>query len=206
LFGRLARTKTLGHHREQLVVDVDGLDPMGESVDTSAEQILRVLQLVDVSDHAKPQGVRLVDHSPVKLGRELLDGSAAVVDPDLDHVRFAFGQLPNGSPGLVFRRHAVGGVPPLLGAGPAVRHRYPAADGEQTRGAGDDLVPERVLEAVAVEAEAQRHAHSVIGRALEMIDEVLAIVVLRTVGHAGHIEIARMGVQVDERRDSGLAR
>jgi hypothetical protein len=176
-----------------------------KSVDTGAQQILRVGQGEDVRDHTKPVCVGLVDDGPVQGRRQLRDRAVAVVHPDLDDVDLPAGELAHRIARLHFARHAIRSIPPVFRARAGIRQRDASAGGAEERRSIGRRRSQLVRQVAAIDAHAQGSRDSVVRVPAQMVDECSAGVVRRRGGHRRDVGVAKVAVGVDERRDDGLA-
>ena len=194
----------LFEQRDQLVVHVG--NHVREDVDAGAQQILGVAQIGGVDRHPKPVLVRLVDDRAVQIRRELLDGTAAVVDPGLDDPHAPGDELLHGGPGALGCGDRERRLPHVVGADLRQR-RQPSPGGEESSRvgmlSGEDLVAQlkRQLAEVAAHRLAGRNAE--IREPAHVVEDVLA----RVVGGAARqvLHVADVRVPIDERGDHRLA-
>ena len=102
--------------------------PCANASRPARERRLRVFERVDVRDHPEAVLVRFVDDRAVELGRQLLHGAQAIVDPELDDVDFLRGVFLHRLARLGDRRHPVRRRRParLRSRDPAARREEPA--------------------------------------------------------------------------------
>ena len=113
------RDADVRHHEDILlddrfdehVVHLPIADQVGEAVDAGRQELLRVVVIEDVCDHVEAVTMRLVDDWAVEVRLELLDGTAAVVDPDLDERHAPGRELLYVPPSLLLTGDPVGGRP-----------------------------------------------------------------------------------------------
>ena len=158
--------------------------------------------------------MRLVDDRLVERGLELLDRTAAVVDPDLDECNALRGELLHVAPPVLLARHPVGRRPQRRRPGPGVRPRQPAP-GREEAGAAERtrllVLPDVAPRVAGVRTQRDDYAHPVVRVAVQVVDDVLAGIVRGVVGQPPDVSVQvhqrrhDVSVQVHQRRHDGLA-
>ncbi len=69
---------------------------MRKAIDARVDEIDRIVVIEDVRDHAQAAHVCFIDDHPIERRRQLGRAAVAIVDPDLDDVDFAGGELQDG--------------------------------------------------------------------------------------------------------------
>src|ERR1051325_988946 len=105
--GELSQRFGHGAEVEASPMSARGARDMAEAVDAGAQQVLRVLERRDVRHDADAVRVRLVDDRAIEVRLQLLHRAAAIVDPDLDHVRTAGGEFTHVAVRIVLGGDAV---------------------------------------------------------------------------------------------------
>ena len=181
---------------------------MREAVDAGIHEIDRIDVIEDVRVHLQPALVSLVDDRAIQRRRQLRRATVPIVDPDLDDVDVASGELLNGLARFGNGRHLVRHAGIRRSAGTGVR-RSDAATGEQEprrrRQFPCLLIGAHLIHHVTRLNPLRLHnGDAEVERAIEIVDDGLRGVVLAHVG--GAALKARMHVRGHERRHHGLAR
>ena len=129
------RDVMLKHQRHELVVDFLVPDEMGKRVDAGAREILGVVQIEDVCDHARVERVRLVDDRAIQRGAQLRHRAVAIVDPDLDEVDLVRDLFANRATRFLFGGDAIRRRLQFRRPGSGIGRRYAAAGREKQRAA-----------------------------------------------------------------------
>ena len=191
------------HH---LVVHLCVACEVREAVDAGGDQPLRIGEIEDVRVDADAALVRLVDDGAIERRTQLGCAAVAVVDPDLDEVDLLCCELPHIAPAFCVRRDVVRNALVRVGARPCIRRAHAAAGREQTRAAKTSrgLVLADLERRIArIDALGDDGAHAEVERAIEVVDDCVAPIVLRAI--RGAFLEAGVRVYVDERRHHRLA-
>ncbi len=150
--------------------------------------------------------MRLVDDRRIKGRCEFADGSAAAIDPGLDHRDLAGREFTHGLARILLGLHQIGGVAHVVGLD-LVDRRQSAACRQKSRGrrvfAGRDLVAQLVGQFTEIGTHREARGDAEIGKLVHMVENVFARVILRTAGEVAHV--ADVGMRIDQGRDHGLA-
>ena len=202
--------RVLPDDRHVLAVDVLVAHAVREPVHARLQQILAVLQREDVRDDARVALVGFVDDRAVDVRLQLRHGAEAVVHPDLDDGHFARDQFLDFFPSFGLALGAVRHAQAIRRRRACHRRRgNPAADGQEQRGVGDDLVPQLVrqlrVHVPPVEAHAHRRRDAVIRVALQVVDDRRAREVLLARRARLLVRVSQVIVGIDDRGHHGLA-
>ncbi len=146
--------------------------------------------------------VRLVDDRAIQRGTQLRHGAVPVVDPDLHEVRSTCGELPDRAPRVFLARHAVGNRAHREVPRRRIRRREATACRPEER-PRVRLVPQSVRQLTRIGAGAHHRHDAVIQVAIQVIDDVLARVVVG--GERQALQIADVPVQRNDARNYRLA-
>ncbi len=197
----------LDRQRDQLVAHFLVAHEMREAVDAGFRERDRIIVIEDVGGHLEAGLVRLVDHGTRDRDRQPGRAAAAVVNPDLDGVDLLGGELAHVAARLLLGGDLVGeiGVDRIARAGVGRPH---AAAGEHEASAAKAafglLGADLVHDLAALDALRHHRRDAEIERAIEIIEDVLALEVLGEISQPA-LE-ARMHMGGDEGRHDGLAR
>ena len=198
------RPGMLLEERQQFVIDV--ADHVSKHVDACPQQVLGFAQSGCMHRHAQSMFVGLVEDRAVQVGRQRLDRAASGVHPRLDQRDLEPRQFLHVGTGALDCGHHVRGVAHVLVAD-FFEWRQASAGSQKSRRIGmlasACLVPDlkRQLAEVAAHRLAGRHAE--IREPIQVVEDVLARVILRPAREVLHVADVRM--RIDQGGDDGLA-
>ena len=196
--------RVLFEERHQLLVNV--ADHVREHVDAGAKQRFRVTGIRGVHGDTQLVRVRLVDDGSVKIGGELLDRAAPVVDPRLDQRDFPRHQFLHGRARAFGRCHRERRLTHVVRAD-LDKRRQPAACGQKARRVGvlpgEDLVPDLKRQLTEVAPHRLARGNTEVREPVHVVEDVFPRVVGGTTRQVLHVADVR--VAVDEGRNDRLA-
>ena len=165
----------LAEQLEKLVIYFPVTHQVGEAFDAGPQQGFGVLQIEDVGDGSKVVLVGFVDGGSEELRSQLLLRAVSVVHPDLYKVGMVRGKIADGLAGLLDGcddiRHVI--ARRIVGSGPGPSQA--AADSAEQSRAGEDFITELIRQVAHVGTHTDGRGKAVVGVALQVIGEILAI-------------------------------